>query len=82
MEETGNDAQKEVLSCSVPRKSAGLAGVFVEEGRHPRERRVPVDRDLVGRPGLDMIDETLLGSTALQPDRLRIRILQAGVRPT
>src|SRR5262245_12377704 len=40
--------------------SLALAALLVEERGHPRQRRVPVDGDLVGRPGLDVVDEAFL----------------------
>lgn len=58
-------------------RSVAAVGSLVEigdPGRDPGQRRVPVDRDLVGRPGLDVIDVTELRQTPLQL-LLRDRIL-------
>ena len=62
---------------------AGALGAFllVEERRHPGQRRVPVDRHLVGRPGLDVVDEALLRRAAGEARRLPCRDPQARVRP-
>ncbi len=53
--------------------------LLVEKRRHPGQRRVPVDRLFVGRPGLDVVGEAFLGCAARQAGGLDVGVLQAGV---
>src|SRR4051812_20820450 len=56
--------------CSVP----GAALLVGQEGRDPGQRGVPVDRDLVRRPGTDVVDVAELGRTAVLEQRGRDRV--------
>src|SRR4051812_15491788 len=57
--------------------AAGLRAALVEERRHPRQRAIPVDGDLVGRPGLDVVYEALGRRAAIEARRLDVGILEA-----
>src|SRR5690606_37983595 len=72
------DKRLEFCAGSLPietRQRNLLVALFRQEVRYPRERCVPVDRDLVGRPGFDVIDETFGGFAPLQTSSFDIRIL-------
>src|SRR5690606_32228866 len=72
------DKRLEFCAGSLPietRQRNLLVALFRQEVRHPREWCVPVDRDLVGRPGFDVIDETFGGFAPLQTRGFDIRIL-------
>src|SRR3954470_20031857 len=56
--------------------------LLIEPRGDPGQGRVPVDGELIGRPGFDVVDVALRGRAALETGGVDVRILQTRVGTT